>query len=59
MQTILALLTIDEDSRQYLWNVSIEYTLLINEIFQRVTQHSQFQEWLNQGKFPRGMVKFI
>ncbi len=59
MQTILALLTIDQDSRQYLWNMSIEYTLLINEIFQRVTQHPKFQEWLNQDKLPRGVVKFI
>ncbi|MBW4472553.1 MAG: type V CRISPR-associated protein Cas12k [Stenomitos rutilans HA7619-LM2] len=59
MQTILALLTIDQDSRQYLWNMCIAYTLLINEIFQRVAQHPKFLEWLNQGKLPIGIVKLI
>jgi hypothetical protein len=34
MRTVSALLCTDEKTRQYLWNLSIEYTLLINKLIQ-------------------------
>jgi len=59
MRTVPALLCTDEKARQYFWNLSVEYTQLINKIIQEITQHQQFQAWLNQGNCPRKTVMSI
>lgn len=58
-RTVSSVLTIDEKSRQYLWNISIEYTLLIDKIFQEIPQDPRFPKWLDQGKLPEKIVKTI
>ncbi|MBW4695829.1 MAG: type V CRISPR-associated protein Cas12k [Lyngbya sp. HA4199-MV5] len=59
MRNVLALLCTDEKTRKYLWNLSIEYTLLINRLIQEITQHPQFKDWLNRGNCPPKTVMSI
>lgn len=59
MRTISSVLAIDEKKREYLWKIYIEYTLLINTIFQEISRNPKFQEWLHLGKLPSGVVQTI
>jgi hypothetical protein len=58
-RTVTALLCTDEKTRQYLWNLSVEYTQLINRIIREITQHQQFQAGLNQESCSRKVVRSI
>lgn len=55
-QTMRCALTASERVRQQVWEWTEKYTLLINELLDRVATHENFPEWQEQGKLSRGDV---
>jgi IS605 OrfB family transposase len=59
MFTIQCRLCASEETRRYLWESMEKYTLLVNELLEKIAQHPQFQEWQKKGDISREAVRKI
>ena len=59
MFTIQCRLCASEQTRQYFWESMEKYTLLVNELLEKIAQHPQFQEWQKKGDISREAVRKI
>ncbi len=59
MLTIQSLLCASEETRQLFWVWMEKYTFLVNELLEKIPQHSQFQEWQKKGDIPLKTVREI
>jgi|SRR5579883_1637177 len=59
MKTIQFLLCASEETRQYLWSISIVYTLLVNQLIQEVITHKDFQKWLSTESISQKAVELL
>lgn len=59
MFTIQCRLCTSEQTRRYFWELMEKYTLLVNELLEKIAQHPQFPEWQKQGNISRQVVREI
>lgn len=59
MFTIQCRLCASEQTRQYFWESMEKYTLIVNELLEKIAQHPQFQEWQKTGNISREAVRKI
>jgi len=59
MFTIQCCLCANEETRRYFWEWMEKYTLLVNELLEKIAQHPQFQEWQKKGDISRKAVREI
>jgi Fe-S-cluster formation regulator IscX/YfhJ len=59
MFTIQCRLCASEQTGQYFWESMEKYTLLVNELLEKIAQHPQFQEWHKKGDITRVAVREI
>jgi IS605 OrfB family transposase len=59
MFTIQGRLCASEETRRYFWEKTEKYTLLVNELLEKIPQQSQFQEWEKKGNISRKIVREI
>ncbi|HEY9669955.1 MAG TPA: type V CRISPR-associated protein Cas12k [Waterburya sp.] len=59
MFTIQCRLCASEQTRRYWWESMEKYTLLVNELLEKIAQHPQFQEWQKKGDISRKTVRTI
>lgn len=59
MYTIQCRLSASEQTRRDFWQWMEKYTLLVNELLEKIAQHSQFQEWQKKGDISREAVRKI
>ena len=57
MQTVEFLLCCCIKTRESLWNLFLEYSLLINCLIQEVISDDRFEDWRKQGKITRQVLK--
>jgi hypothetical protein len=57
METIEFLLCTCIKTRESLWNLFLEYSLLINCLIQEVISDDRFEDWRKQGKITRQVLK--
>jgi hypothetical protein len=56
LKTIRSQLCATEETREYLWHLFIAYTLLINQLLERLPKDAKFSDWRKQGRVPRKAV---
>ena len=56
MFTIQCRLCASEETRRDIWQWMEKYTLLVNELLEKIAQHPQFQEWQKKGDISRKAV---
>ncbi|MBD2014103.1 hypothetical protein H6F96_08980 [Microcoleus sp. FACHB-53] len=59
MYTIQCRLSASEQTRRDFWQWMEKYTLLVNELLEKIAQHLQFQEWQKKGDISREAVRKI
>jgi IS605 OrfB family transposase len=59
MYTIQCRLSASEQTRRDFWEWMETYTLLVNELLEKIAQHPQFQEWQKKGDISREAVRKI
>ena len=59
MFTLQCCLSADEETRRDFWQWMEKYTLLVNELLEKIAQHPQFQEWQKKGDISREAVRKI
>jgi hypothetical protein len=59
MFTIQCRLSASEETRRYFWELMEKYTLLVNELLEKMAQHPQFQEWQKKGAISGDTVRGI
>jgi IS605 OrfB family transposase len=59
MFTIQCRLTASEQIRRDFWQWMEKYSLLVNELLEKIAQHPQFQEWQKKGDISRKAVQKI
>jgi IS605 OrfB family transposase len=57
METVEFLLCTCIKTRESLWNLFLEYSLLINYLIQEVISDNRFEDWRKQGKITRQVLK--
>lgn len=57
--TIRALLCLSEEARQYLWQLFIGYTLIINQLLEDLPKQPEFEKWRDRGLIPRQKIKAL
>ena len=56
MRTIECALSAPESTRRQFWDWSEKYTLILNELLERVPQDSRFPEWQSKGQVPATLI---
>lgn len=59
MFTIQCRLCASEETRRDFWQWMEKYTLLVNELLEKIAEHPQFQEWQKKGDISRKAVREI
>ena len=59
MFTIQCCLCADEEARRTLWEETEKYTLLVNELLEKIAQDPQFPQWQKQGSINKQAVHQI
>lgn len=59
MFTIQCRLCASEKTRRDIWQWMDKYTLLVNELLEKIAQHPQFQKWQKKGNISREAVRKI
>ncbi|MGV0028195.1 type V CRISPR-associated protein Cas12k [Phormidesmis priestleyi] len=55
-KTIRSLLCATEETREYLWHLFLVYTLLINQLLEKLPQKTAFAKWRKSGRIPRKAI---
>lgn len=56
IKTIRSLLCATEETREYLWNLFVSYSLLINQLLERLPREPEFANWRKLGRIPRKAI---
>lgn len=53
IKTVRSLLCATEETREYLWYLFLSYTLLINQLLDKLPKEEEFTTWRARGQIPR------
>lgn len=59
VRTIRCRLTASRETRQFFWEKMVAYTCLINQLFSKVAQDEQFNDWQQSSSVPRKPLEEI